>query len=118
MSLCDCSLARVVLTGRSEPLDVGRRTPVVPASMRRAVIVRDRHCRFPGCDRPQSWCDAHHVVHWINGGQTALSNLVLLCRRHHRLIHHKRFSVEMADGLPRFYRSDGTVLEAADRAPP
>jgi hypothetical protein len=52
------------------------------------------------------------------GGPTALSNLVLLCRRHHRLIHHKRFSVEMVDKLPRFYRADGTVLEAADRAPP
>jgi Domain of unknown function (DUF222) len=118
MTLCDCSLARVVLSGRSEPLDVGRRTPVVPASMRRAVIVRDRHCRFPGCDRPQSWCDAHHVVHWTNGGSTALHNLVLLCRRHHRLIHHRKFGVEIADGQPRFYRADGTVLTAGSRAPP
>jgi hypothetical protein len=118
MLLCDCSVARVVLSGRSEPLDVGRRTPAVPASMRRAVIVRDRHCCFPGCDRPQSWCDAHHVVHWTNGGSTALNNLVLLCRRHHRLIHHKRFSVEIVDGVPRFHRADGTVLEVADRAPP
>lgn len=118
MLLCDCSAARVVLSGRSEPLDVGRRTPTVPASMRRAVIVRDRHCRFPGCDRPQSWCDAHHVVHWTNGGSTALHNLVLLCRRHHRLIHHRKFGVEIADGQPRFYRSDGTVLTASNRAPP
>jgi hypothetical protein len=47
-----------------------------------------------------------------------LSNLVLLCRRHHRLIHHKRFSVEIVDGLPKFHRADGTVLETADRAPP
>ena len=116
--LCDCSLARVVLSGRSEPLDVGRRTPAVPASMRRAVIVRDRHCRFPGCDRPQSWCDAHHVVHWTNGGSTALNNLVLLCRRHHRLIHHRKFGVEIADGQPRFYRADGSVLTAGSRAPP
>lgn len=98
--------------------DAGRRTPAVPASMRRAVIVRDRHCRFPGCDRPQSWCDAHHVVHWTNGGSTALHNLVLLCRRHHRLIHHRKFGVEIADGQPRFYRADGTVLTAGSRAPP
>ena len=118
MLLCDCSVARVVLSGRSEPLDVGRRTPAVPASMRRAVIVRDRHCRFPGCDRPQSWCDAHHVVHWTNGGSTALNNLVLLCRRHHRLIHHRKFGVEIADGQPRFNRSDNTVLTASNRAPP
>ncbi len=118
MVLCDCSLARMVHSGRSEPLDVGRRTPAVPASMRRAVVFRDRHCRFPGCDRPQSWCDAHHVVHWTKGGPTALHNLVLLCRRHHRLIHHRKFGVEIAGGQPRFYRADGTVLTAGSRAPP
>src|SRR5436190_10716327 len=56
---CDASVMRVVISGRSEPLDVGRRTPVVAPSMRRAVIVRDGHCRFPGCDRPHPWCDAH-----------------------------------------------------------
>jgi hypothetical protein len=118
MLLCDCSVARVVLGGRSEPLDVGRKTAVVPPSMRRAVVVRDRHCRFPGCDRPPMWCDAHHIVHWIRDGITAVLNLVLLCRRHHRLIHHGRFSVEMVDAQPQFYRADGTVLEAAVRAPP
>jgi hypothetical protein len=115
---CDCSLARVVLSGRSEPLDVGRRTAVVPPSMRRAVSVRDRHCRFPGCDRPPSWCDAHHVVHWADGGPTALHNLVLLCRRHHRLIHRPRgFRLEMVDDQPVFRRADGSILED-DRAPP
>jgi hypothetical protein len=61
---CDASIRRVVMAGPSEPLDVGRRTPVVPPAMRRSVIVRDRECRFPGCDRPHTWCDAHHVVHW------------------------------------------------------
>jgi hypothetical protein len=60
---CDASVRRVVLSGRSEPLDVGRRTSVIPPAIRRAVIVRDRHRRFPGCDRPQTWCDTHHVVH-------------------------------------------------------
>ncbi|HEV8565122.1 MAG TPA: DUF222 domain-containing protein, partial [Actinomycetota bacterium] len=60
---CDASITRVVMAGRSEPLDVGRRTAMVPSGMRRAVIVRDRTCRFPGCDRPHTWCDAHHVVH-------------------------------------------------------
>jgi hypothetical protein len=118
MLLCDCSVTRVVLAGRSEPLDVGRKTPVVPPSMRRAVIVRDRHCRFPGCDRPPMWCDAHHVIHWIAGGVTAVYNLLLLCRRHHRLIHHRRFRVEMVDAQPVFYRADDTVLVAAGRDPP
>ena len=116
--LCDCSVARVVLSGRSEPLDVGRRTSVPPPSLRRAVIVRDRHCRFPGCDRPSTWCDPPPVVHWRKGGATALQNLVLLCRRHHRLIHHRRFRVEMVDAKPVFRRDDGTVLTTGDRAPP
>jgi len=114
---CDASVMRVVMAGRSEPLDVGRRTPVVPPAMRRAVIVRDRHCRFPGCDRPHSWCDAHHVVHWADGGPTAVPNLVLLCRRHHRMIHQRGgFTLELLDGRPVFRRPDGSVLE--DRAPP
>ena len=112
---CDASVSRVVLGARSEPLDVGRRTPVVLAPMRRAVVVRDRECRFPGCDRPPPWCDAHHVVHWADGGPTALSNLVLLCRRHHRLVH-QGFTVEMTDGRPVFRRPDGSILQ--DRAPP
>jgi Domain of unknown function (DUF222) len=60
---CDASVARVILKGDSEPLDVGRRTPVVPASLRRAVVVRDEHCLFPGCHRPAPWCDAHHGRH-------------------------------------------------------
>jgi hypothetical protein len=114
---CDASVMRVVMAGRSEPLDVGRRTPVVSPAMRRAVIVRDRHCRFPGCDRPHTWCDAHHVVHWANGGPTALPNLVLLCRRHHRMVHQRGgFRLELADGRPVFVRPDGSLLE--DRAPP
>ena len=73
---CDASVMRVVMSGRSEPLDVGRRTSVVSAAIHRAVIVRDRGCRFPGCDRPHTWCDAHHVLHWADGGPTALPNLV------------------------------------------
>lgn len=114
---CDASVMRVVLAGQSEPLDVGRRTPVVPPSMRRAVIVRDRRCRFPGCDRPHTWCDAHHVVHWADGGPTALPNLLLMCRRHHRLVHRSGgFKLELLDGRPVFRGPDGSILE--DRAPP
>lgn len=112
---CDASITRVVLSPRSEPLDVGRRTQVVPPAIRRAVVARDRHCRFPGCDRPQSWCDAHHVVHWADGGTTSVANLVLLCRRHHRLVH-QRFAVEAVSGRVVFRRHDGSVLQ--DRGPP
>lgn len=114
---CDASVMRVVMSGRSEPLDVGRKTPVVSPAMRRAVIVRDRDCRFPGCDRPHPWCDAHHVVHWADGGPTAVQNLLLLCRRHHRMVHHRGgFRLELLDGRPVFRRPDGSLLE--DRAPP
>jgi hypothetical protein len=117
MLACDASIRRVVMGGPSEPLDAGRQTPVVPPAMRRAVIIRDRHCRFPGCDRPHTWCDAHHVVHWADGGPTALPNLLLLCRRHHRMVHQRGgFSLKLQDGRPLFRRSDGSVLE--DRAPP
>ncbi|MFL5799164.1 MAG: DUF222 domain-containing protein [Actinomycetota bacterium] len=112
---CDASVSRVITAGGSEPLEVGRRTPVVPASLRRAVVVRDHHCRFPGCDRPASWCDCHHVVHWADGGRTDLSNLELLCRRHHRMVH-AGFGLAMTDHGPVFTREDGTVIEG--RAPP
>lgn len=112
---CDASVTRVVMGPRSEPLDVGRRTPVVSTAIRRAVIARDRQCRFPGCDRPQSWCDAHHVTHWADGGETALTNLVLLCRRHHAMVH-TGFSLEMVRGRPVFRRADGSVLEDRTRA--
>jgi hypothetical protein len=113
---CDASIRRVVMAGPSEPLDVGRQTPVIPSGMRRAVIVRDRHCRFPGCDRPHAWCNPHHIVHWAAGGPTAAQNLLLLCRRHHTMIHERKFRLELLNGRPVFRRPDGTVLE--ERAPP
>ena len=112
---CDASVVRVVMAGRSEPLDVGRRTPIVSQAMRRALIIRDGGCRFPGCDRPHDWCDAHHVQHWADGGATAVTNLVLLCRRHHRAVH-QGFGVRIDSGQPVFTRPDGTLLP--DRAPP
>lgn len=112
---CDAVISRVLTSGR--PLDVGRRTPIVSPVARRALVIRDRHCTFPGCERPDEWCDAHHVRHWADGGPTALSNLILLCRPHHRLMHQPEgFRVEMLDGKPRFARPDGTILD--DSAPP
>jgi hypothetical protein len=121
--LCDASIRRVVMRGRSEPLDVGRRTPVVPPAIRTAVVVRDQKCRFPGCDRPHTWCDAHHVWHWADGGPTSVTNLVLLCRRHHRLVHLRGgFRLELEEGRPVFRRPDGSELlertHPGDRAPP
>jgi hypothetical protein len=114
---CDSSVTRMVLRGASEPLDLGRRTPVVPPAIRRAVAVRDGGCTFAGCDRPPGWTDVHHVRHWADGGETSLSNLTLLCRPHHRLVHEGGFRIEMVEGRPMFRRPDGSVIEDG-RGPP
>jgi hypothetical protein len=71
----------------TQPLEVGRATRVVSAAQRTALAVRDGGCRYPGCDRPPAWCEAHHLRHWLHGGPTDLGNLVLLCRAHHRAVH-------------------------------
>src|SRR6266581_3052574 len=84
---CDCSVTRVLLSQDSMPVDVGRSKRVIGGAMRKALQMRDEHCKWPGCERPASRCDGHHLVHWINGGNTELSNLTLLCRRHHRMVH-------------------------------
>ena len=84
---CDCSVTRVLLSQESVTIDVGRSKRVISGPARKALMARDGHCRWPGCERPASWCDGHHVVHWIDGGGTDLDNLVLLCRRHHRMVH-------------------------------
>jgi hypothetical protein len=84
---CDAARTPVELTPDGQPLEVGRTTRTVPPALRRALVVRDQGCRFPGCDRPSDWTDGHHLQHWADGGATTLENLVLLCRRHHRKVH-------------------------------
>ncbi len=83
---CDSSLGRVVMSGRSIPLDLGTVTYTTSDGQRRALIARDRGCIIPGCKRKARWCEAHHVVPWPHG-PTNLDNLVLLCKRHHKHIH-------------------------------
>jgi uncharacterized protein DUF222/HNH endonuclease len=85
---CDAKILPVVLGGAGQVLDAGRTRRTATGPLRRALHIRDQGCTFPGCDRPPRWTDAHHVIAWTDGGQTTLDNLVLLCRRHHRLIHH------------------------------
>ena len=85
---CDAKVARIVMAGESKVLDLGRSTRVVSPELRRAVAIRDRHCQRKGCRTPAKWCDVHHIVHWLDGGETTLDNLVLLCRRHH-IDHHE-----------------------------
>ncbi len=85
---CDATITPVTTGPVGQVLDVGRRTRTVNAPMWAALMVRDQHCAFPGCDTPTSRCDAHHVVHWADGGPTSLGNLVLLCRYHHQRVLH------------------------------
>lgn len=84
---CDCSLTRVLLDSQSLVIDVGRAKRTIAPAQRAALLKRDGGCRFPGCERPGRYCEGHHVQHWARGGETVLSNLVLLCRRHHFLVH-------------------------------
>ncbi|MFL6069794.1 MAG: DUF222 domain-containing protein [Actinomycetes bacterium] len=91
---CDATVTRILLDGDSLPLDVGRATRTVPLHLRQALVVRDRGCVGEGCDRPVGWTEAHHVVHWAEGGRTALDNLVLLCRTHHRKVHEEAWRFE------------------------
>ncbi|NYJ73792.1 HNH endonuclease signature motif containing protein [Allobranchiibius huperziae] len=84
---CDADLIPVFLGGESEPLDVGRAKRLFTGGLRTAIIHRDQHCTFPGCDRPPDWCDAHHVRPWWAGGETRLTNAALLCARHHTIVH-------------------------------
>jgi hypothetical protein len=92
---CDCGLVPMVLGAVSEPLDVGRAQRLVTPAIRRALVVRDGGCRFPGCDRPAAWCDAHHLKHWVHGGQTSLRNMILLCRRHHVMVHECDWTIRL-----------------------
>ena len=71
----------------TQPLELGRSTRVVSPAQRAALVVRDRGCVVPGCDRPPAWCEGHHLVHWLDGGPTDLDNLALVCRAHHRAVH-------------------------------
>jgi hypothetical protein len=100
---CDAGVIPVVLGSRGEPLDVGRASRTVPTAIRRAVILRDRGCAFPGCSVPARWCDIHHIIHWVDHGPTSLDNCVALCGRHHRLLHHSHWQIQMTNGIPQFH---------------
>ena len=109
---CDGSIARVVTAGRSEVLDVGRLTRTISPALRRALVVRDGGCTFPGCDQPHHRCEAHHVIHWANGGRTILINLTLLCAHHHRAVHEGGFRVRrLPSGELTFTRPDGSTID-------
>ncbi len=84
---CDAEIIPIILGGPGGSPDIGRLRRTVSPRLRRMLIASDRHCQWPGCDQPPSRCDAHHVIHWADGGPTNLDNLVLLCHRHHHGLH-------------------------------
>jgi Domain of unknown function (DUF222)/HNH endonuclease len=113
---CDAAVVGSLERG-GEVLSVGRRSRTIPAAMRRALSIRDQGCRFPGCDN-RRWIDAHHIHHWAQGGETSLDNLVLLCRRHHRLLHEGGYEIERrADGQLAFRHPGGWLIPSSPRPP-
>ncbi len=95
---CDAEITPILCGPESHQVEVVSSSRVIPPAMKRALTVRDKHCRFPGCDMPAAWTDGHHIKHWTDGGPTALSNLLLFCRRHHRFFHEGGWTLENAEG--------------------
>ena len=107
---CDCSYVKITEGESGEPLNVGRKTRSIPPALRRALNSRDKGCVFPGCTH-KKYVDGHHVHHWANGGETKLTNLVSLCRFHHRLVHEGGVRIErLDDGAWRFIKLDGEAF--------
>ena len=109
---CDASIVRIIEDERGEPLDVGRKTRTIPPALRRALNSRDQGCVFPGCTHKR-YVDGHHIHHWAGGGETKLSNLVSLCRFHHRAVHEGGIVIHrLDDGAWRFSKRSGESLHS------
>jgi len=109
--LCDCTVSRVVTGPEGLPLDVGRSRRTVPPALRRALVARDAGCRYPGCDRPPGWTDAHHLVPWHTGGPTSLDNTLLLCDHHHHVAHQPGWLIKFDGHTLHVLRPDGTQVQ-------
>ncbi len=109
---CDASVIALIENDDGEPLNVGRKTRTISAPLRRVLNARDKGCRFPGCCNSR-YIDAHHVVHWANGGETKPSNLISLCRFHHHAVHEGGIRIEVLDdGAFRFVKPDGAAIDS------
>ena len=96
--------------GDGEELNIGRRARSIPPAIRRALMLRDRGCAFPGCTHT-AFLHAHHIEHWLHGGETSLDNLLMLCTVHHHLVHEGGWTVTVeADGAFAFNSPTGTLL--------
>jgi hypothetical protein len=109
---CDADVWRVVLDpATSQPVNVGRAYRLVPHWIRKALHARDRGCRFPGCNAPVAWTDAHHLLPWAHGGATDVDNLILLCRYHHGIVHEGRWRISIHAGAVTVTRPEGRPYE-------
>jgi hypothetical protein len=107
---CDAGLVHWLDTSNGEPLSIGRKSRTIPPAIRRALQRRDGGCRFPGCTNSH-FVDAHHIQHWADGGETAMENLVSLCRHHHRLVHEGGFGIRASTlGVIEFSNPDGEII--------
>jgi hypothetical protein len=112
MLLCDCDISRIVTGPDGLPLDVGRNRRNPTPAMRRALVERDGGCRWPGCNRPAGFCDAHHVVPWWpDRGPTNLKNLILLCSHHHHVAHRPGWWLTFDGTTLEVHRPDATTLQ-------
>ncbi|WP_328607042.1 HNH endonuclease [Amycolatopsis sp. NBC_00345] len=99
---CEAKVVPAIYGTDGQPLHLGRTTRLATPTQRHALTLRDKGCAHPGCDRSPKWCTVHHVIPWAQGGPTDLTNLVLLCPTHHRLIHHSGWTIQMHHGIPEF----------------
>ena len=111
---CDAGLVEVTESPEGDLLSIGRKRRTIPAPMKRALLERDRTCRFPGCTN-RMFVQGHHVKHWINGGETALRNLVTMCSHHHTFVHDHGYSFRFESGEPVFYTPQGYRAVAVPR---
>jgi hypothetical protein len=110
MLACDGGVRRITFGPDRQPINLGREKRLFPHHIRTALDTRDTECVFAGCHAPTWWCDAHHVVHWLDGGETSVENGALLCERHHTKVHHGFRIERQPDGRWHTYRPDGTEI--------
>jgi hypothetical protein len=107
---CDAKILPMVLGSKNQPLNLGRKRRLVEDELRRAVIHRDKHCTYAGCDRPPVMCEVHHVESWWAGGETSLENSALLCSTHHRIVHRDHLTATVTDtGVTWHYQGAATA---------
>lgn len=116
MIACDSPIRALLMRKDGTPLDVGRRTSKVSKRLRKTLRARDRHCTFPGCTS-RLGLDAHHIEHWIDGGETKESNLTLLCRPHHREVHDKHYRLVRGPDGVEYHGPDGLILPRGSSVP-